>query len=102
MMAKMLHQLQSAIKGRTESLIPMGKTRITSMRMSRERPPEEERRPASVNGDEEDLAARPKPKLRRPPEVRKDPASGSNGRCAGVSEQVHGPRVCQRTFFPCY
>jgi hypothetical protein len=70
------------------------------MRMSRERPPEEEQRPASVNGDEEDLAARPKPKLRRPPEVRKDPASGSSGRCAGVSEPVHGPRVCQRTFFP--
>ncbi|KAJ8589107.1 hypothetical protein M405DRAFT_818591, partial [Rhizopogon salebrosus TDB-379] len=63
--------------------------------MSRERSLEEEQRPASVDGDEEDLDVRPKPKLRRPPEVRgdrKDPAPGSNGRYAGVPEQVHGPR----------
>jgi hypothetical protein len=56
---------------------------FTSKQTSRERSPEEER-PVSVNGDEEDLAARPKPKLRRPSEVcgdRKDPAPGSNGHC---------------------
>jgi hypothetical protein len=69
--------------------------------MSRERSPEEERRPASVDGDEEDLAVRPKPKLRRPPEVRcdrKDPAPGSNGRCAGVPELGY----VNEPFFPCY
>jgi hypothetical protein len=77
---------------------------IISKQTSRERSPEEERRPVSVNGDEGiwlPVQSRNYDALLKFVVTARILPLGQTA-TAGVPEQVHGPRVCQRTFFPCY